>query len=249
MEPARFYTGLVAELYAALRSHVYDDPTPWRRFIAGAGEPALELGCGDGDPLLALRELGLDVDGLDSSADMLERCRAAAASRGLEVTLYHQAMEDMHLPRRYRAIFLAGPTFNLLPDDDTAVRALAAIRRQLAADGTALVPLFIPDLDPPDDLGQPREHHLDDGTLLRVAALRVDIDRDRRTSTTLLRYERHLPGESVEQVERPWVLHWYDPETFHRLAAQAGLEVTDVRPTSDDDPDGGIDVRLVPAPR
>ncbi|WP_407061585.1 methyltransferase domain-containing protein [Actinomadura napierensis] len=33
----------------------------------------MELGCGDGDPLLELRRRGLDVDGVDSSADKLER--------------------------------------------------------------------------------------------------------------------------------------------------------------------------------
>jgi hypothetical protein len=39
----------------------------------------MEIGCGDGDPLLALRHLDLDVGGLDSSSgDMLERCRANA---------------------------------------------------------------------------------------------------------------------------------------------------------------------------
>ena len=53
---------------------------PYARFIAGFGEPALELGCGDGEPLLDLRAMGLDVEGLDSSADMLDRCRTAAAS-------------------------------------------------------------------------------------------------------------------------------------------------------------------------
>ncbi|MFM7617915.1 MAG: SAM-dependent methyltransferase, partial [Actinomycetes bacterium] len=53
-EPADFYTGLVADLYAPLRS-VVPDPDPYARFIARTGTPALELGCGDGDPLLDLR--------------------------------------------------------------------------------------------------------------------------------------------------------------------------------------------------
>lgn len=84
--PARFYTGLVAELYSILRSE-NPDPTPYRRFIAAFGEPALELGCGDGDPMLALRLDGVDVEGLDSSADILAeagrlmRCTTVSADR------------------------------------------------------------------------------------------------------------------------------------------------------------------------
>jgi hypothetical protein len=71
---------------------------------------------------LTLRERGLDVEGVDSSSDMLARCRAAAAERGLTVTVHCQAMQDLHLDRRFRSIFLAGPTFNLLPDDNPRER-------------------------------------------------------------------------------------------------------------------------------
>ena len=105
MEPSHFYTGLVADLYAPLRGHVYDDPEPWLRFITEVGEPALELGCGDGDPLLALRQRGIDVEGVDSSPDMITRCKAAATAAGLSVTLYCQPMEDLALDRRYRSAF------------------------------------------------------------------------------------------------------------------------------------------------
>lgn len=38
--------------------------------------PAQELGCGDGDPLHELRRRSLEVDGVDSSADVLERSDA-----------------------------------------------------------------------------------------------------------------------------------------------------------------------------
>ncbi len=97
------------------------------------------------------------MEGLDSSGDMLSRCRNRAAERGLSVTLHEASMEQMELRRRYRSIYLAGPTFNLLPDDDTAWRALARIRAHLDADGSALVPLFVPPPVTADDLGRPRD--------------------------------------------------------------------------------------------
>ena len=90
MEPSLFCTGLVAEMYGRLRSVPSDPVEPYARFIAQSGEPALELGYGEGEPLLELRRRGLDVEGLDSSPDMSERCRLAAQSLGLPVVLHHQ---------------------------------------------------------------------------------------------------------------------------------------------------------------
>ncbi len=218
-----FYTGLVAELYAPLRSAT-PDPEPYARFIGRWGEPALELGCGDGDPLLELRTRGLDVDGLDSSPDMLARCRRAAAARGVDVVLHCQTMQTMDLGRRYRSIYIAGPTFNLLPDDESAAGALGAIRRHLDPEGAALIPLLIPAPTPADVLGRPRVQVNDDGTELSVTPIAEVRDESTRCQTTTLRYERSSADGRVTE-ERPWVLHWHTQSGFRTLAAASGLDV------------------------
>jgi hypothetical protein len=46
----------------------------------------LQLGCGDGDPLLALQADGLDVHGLDWLADVLAKLLRTAAERSIEGT-------------------------------------------------------------------------------------------------------------------------------------------------------------------
>jgi SAM-dependent methyltransferase len=237
MEAAQFYTGLVADLYAPLKSISFD-AEPYARFIAASGEPALELGCGDGEPLLELRRRGLDVDGLDASADMLERCRRAAAHDGIAVTLHHQTMEAMQLTRRYRSIFLAGPTFNLLPDDDKARAALARIRAHLEVGGSALIPLFIPSATPKELLGRPRESRAPDGAILRVASVSEMRDDAARVQTTVLRYERERDG-AIDVLERPWLLHWYTQAGFRELATSTGFAIDAVldatgRPAADD---------------
>ncbi len=226
-DPALFYTGLVAELYAPLRAAGPIDPEPYARFIAASGQPALELGCGDGDPLLDLRERGIDVEGLDSSPDMLARCRVAARARGLSVTLHESPIESMELVRRYRSIYLAGPTFNLLVDDDTAWRALARIRAHLEPDGSALIPLFVPDPIPEEVVGVPRTHVTDDGSTLRFSVLGSEWDDDARVQVTHTHYERERAGE-VEVLERRWVLHWHTQDGFRQLVSDAGLLVDEV---------------------
>ena len=223
-EPSLFYTGLVAELYAPLRGSGPPDPEPYARFIARSGEPALELGCGDGDPLLDLRARGLDVEGLDSSPDMLARCRAAAEERGLVVTLHQSTMESMELARRYKSIYLAGATFNLIVDDDTAWRALSRIRAHLEPDGAALIPLFIPSPMPPEALGAPRTHVTEDGRTMRFTVVSVARDDAARLQTAAVRYELET-GEGHAVEERAWVLHWHTQQGFRQLLGDAGLLV------------------------
>lgn len=223
-DPALFYTGLVAELYAPLRSASFA-PDPYAAFVDAFGEPALELGCGDGDPLLALRARGLDVEGLDASPDMLDRCRRRADDAGIAVTLHEARIEEMDLGRRYRSIFLAGGTFNLLPDDDAALRGLVRIRAHLAPGGAALVPLFVPAALDPDELGIARCHEPGDGSVMRCTAVASTRDEEWQVQRTVLRYE-HDHGDGHEVVEREWVLHWYTQERFRALAARAGLVVT-----------------------
>ncbi|MFE5212388.1 class I SAM-dependent methyltransferase [Streptomyces sp. NPDC056600] len=226
MDPAEFYTGIVADIYGPLKSSSHD-PRTYAAFVEEAGLPALELGCGDGDPLLELRRRGLDVDGVDSSADMLERLRRAADEQGLTVTVHHQRMEALDLPRRYRSVFLAGPTFTLLPDDATALAALRGIRAHLLDDGTALVPLFIPEPTPAGQIGLARTATAPDGAELSVSVVSEHRDETARTQTALLRYERRL-GSDHAVSERPWVLHWYPRDVFTELVTTAGLTVAGV---------------------
>ncbi len=234
IEPALFYTGIVAELYGPLRASGAPNADPYARFIERSGQPALELGCGDGDPLLELRSRGLDVEGLDSSPDMLARCRSAALELGLEVVVHNQSMEAMDLPRRYRSIFIAGPTFNLLPDDDTATRALDRIRVHLEPGGSVLIPLFVPSPTPREAIGRTRLHTPSPGTTMALTPVEEHRDEEARCQTTVLRYELTNPsGSTVE--ERPWLLHWYTQQGFRELTAAAGLEVKAVLK-----PEGGV---------
>lgn len=233
MQPADFYTGIVAELYAPLKSTTFS-ADPYAAFIDEHGQPALELGCGDGEPILALRVRGYDVDGVDSSADMLAQCRENARTAGVTVTLHHQRMEALDLPRAYRSVFLAGPTINLLPDDHTVVAALTAIRRHLAPDGYALVPLFVP---VQSELGTAVESTDSTGSLLRVTPISQQRDDTARTQTTVLRYEKRTDhGSQLE--DRPWTIHWHTPAGFAELAIAAGLDVVSTVAVDDDVPGG-----------
>ncbi|MEV6281552.1 methyltransferase domain-containing protein [Kribbella sp. NPDC051770] len=233
MDTADFYTGIVVDAYAKLKSSTFD-PTPYADFVATTGEPALEIGCGDGEPLLALRQAGLEVDGLDSSADMLRRCQANATALGLEVTLHHQRMQDLDLPHPYRAIYLAGPTFTLLPDDATALQALRGIRDHLTPDGRALIPFWIPAPTPEADLGVTLEAVDADGATLTYTPLSETYDEPTRTRTTKVRYERHAPDAPPESATRDWIIHWHTEASIQDLCTEAGFTIAHIATDEDD---------------
>lgn len=226
-DAADFYTGFVAEAYAALKAETFDADR-YAAFVRQYGEPALEVGCGDGHPILELVAAGIDVDGVDSSPEMIERARKAASERGLQTGLHVARMEAMNLGRQYRSIYLAGPTFELLPDDDTATRALQAFAEHLAPGGMVMVPLWIPGPTPSADLGVAREGTDDAGNLLRFTALSENYDTGARTRTTRVRYERQSSGIVSERLDRDWIIHWQTPQTIEALAAEAGLAVVDI---------------------
>lgn len=231
INPADFYTGLVAEAYQVLRGHSFD-PARYAAFVRTHGEPGLEVGCGQGEPVLDLAAEGLDVDGIDSSPDMIELARRHAADRGLDVGLEVALMQDMDLDRQYRSIYLAGPTFELLDDDETCLAALQAFRRHLHPDGTVLVPLWIPDRTSADDLGVARESVDDAGTTLRYTPLSEQYDPASRTRRTEVRYERIQSDGTAESVEKQWIIHWQTLESMTALAAEAGLAVSSVDPAA-----------------
>lgn len=223
MEPADFYSGIVVDAYAKLKSSSFE-PRPYIDFVKATGEPALEIGCGDGEPMLDLCAAGLDVDGVDSSADMVDRCRENAAKRGISTHVYHQRVEALNLERRYSSIYFAGPTFNLLVDDETATQALQAIAKHLTDDGAALIPLWIPDPTPHADIGVTRTAEDGPAVELRYTPLSETYDQEIRTRVTTSRYER-TTSSGTESADREWIIHWHTPHSFVAMCKDAGLEV------------------------
>lgn len=226
MDPAHFYTGIVVDAYARLKASSFDADL-YRDFVVAHGQPGLEIGCGDGQPLLDLCASGLEVEGVDSSEDMLQRCRANALRRGIEVRLHHQRVEDLALHRRYSSIYFAGPTFTLLPDDETARLALLAIHRHLTDDGLALIPLWIPDPTPTEELGICRSHDDGLGVEVRYTPVSETSDPVGRTRVTSTRYER-VTATGTQGAEREWIIHWHTPSSFRRLCRETGLDIVDL---------------------
>lgn len=68
----------------------------------------LDIGCGTGRLVLDYAKLGIDVDGIDNSPQMLAICRDKARKLGVAPAWLERNLESLDLPRRHRTIL--GPS-------------------------------------------------------------------------------------------------------------------------------------------
>lgn len=98
--PSTWHYGLVADYWALVNL----DAPELDLYAQHLRSPVLDAGCGAGRLLAPLRDRGLDVDGCDVSADMIERCR----QRVPDATLWVSALHELDPPRRYASIVCSG---------------------------------------------------------------------------------------------------------------------------------------------
>jgi len=116
------WTGLAARVWDPSGGDDPQNDYPFiKRLLEQNPGTALDMGCGTGRLLLRYLKDGFDVEGMDTSADMLAILREKAAAQGLkQPTLYQGYMQELDLPRKYQVIYVPCGTYCLVTD-----RALA----------------------------------------------------------------------------------------------------------------------------
>lgn len=118
----------------------------WAKSIQAHGQPALELGSGTGRMYIPLLEKGFDITGIDTSDDMMDRCRARCQTRGLKPQLYNQSMLELRLPRQFSLAFLPSGSLGLFIADDDIRRMFERVMAHLKPGG-----VFIYEYQPVSD--------------------------------------------------------------------------------------------------
>lgn len=140
------YRGLLAQTWDLLRgdTSTWPDRPFYRKIIELGGGPALDVGCGTGRLLLDYLAAGLDIDGVDNSAEMLALCRDKAMAMGIDVTqrLFDQKMDHLTLPRRYATIFVPSSSFQLLTDPLAAGEAMKRFHQHLVTGGVLVMSIM-----------------------------------------------------------------------------------------------------------
>jgi len=245
-EPQTWHHGLVATWWAEFNDDFRPHEVPYfERHVERDGEPALDVACGSGRLLIPCLRDGLDVDGCDVSADMIEHCRAKAAREGLTPTLFVQPMYELRPPRRYRTIFVCG-AFGLGSTREQDAVALRSFHELLEPGGTLLVDVEVPYADArqwgywiadgrralPEGLPPPRERRLaSDGAEYTLRGRVVDLDPLEQRVTLLMHAERWRDGALDAAEDRTLTINLYFRNELQLMLERAGF--ADVRVEGD----------------
>jgi SAM-dependent methyltransferase len=102
------------------------------------GATVLDCTCGIGTQALPLAALGFRLTGTDLSTTAIERARAEASRRGLDIRLRAADLRTLTVDEPYEAVISADNSLpHLLTDDDLAA-ALASVHAALAPGGVFL---------------------------------------------------------------------------------------------------------------
>jgi SAM-dependent methyltransferase len=181
---------------------------------AGAppGTPVVELGVGTGRVAVPTAAAGVPVIGIDSSAGMLEVCRARARGAGV-ADLLDLRLGDLRDPPVAERVALVTCPFRAylhLADDDERLGALRAARELLLPGGRLVFDVFAPS---PDDIDETNARWLE-----REPGIweRADWDEAERRLTLSVR------GEGAEA---SMTLAWLSQPEWQLLLERAGFEV------------------------
>jgi SAM-dependent methyltransferase len=212
-KPMRDYTGLGALAWAQFS---VDEPDPDRRFqriIQQHAGPALDVGCGTGRLLIPYLLAGLEVVGIDPSAEMLALCRIKAAERWLIPQLYQQEMQHLDLPRCYHTIFIPCGTLQLVVNRSQVFEALRRLHAHLVQTGVLVLTVYNRWREMEDErVGRWKlyaRHPLPDGSLLYKQVRVQERDLLEQTLTNEVRYRRVQARRVIEEQRCDAPEHWY----------------------------------------
>ncbi len=225
------YSGIVAAAYDEFfGDEPYWDQAFYTERIRANGGRALELACGTGRLLVPYLRDGLEVEGLDTSSDMLALLRAKAARLGLAPVLHQLPMQDFHLPGHYRTIFCPAGSFRILLSDDEILASLRCCLTALEPGGELLIPFDV--MVPPageETTWRERRH-------VQVPAFDADVriferngfDPAQRIVSWFLRWEVTRGGQT-EVFHRDHKLRHHTVEGFTALLLHAGFPAVQTR--------------------
>jgi SAM-dependent methyltransferase len=202
----------IARIYDPWSRTVVEDVPFYVELAKQSGGPVLELGVGTGRIAIPTAMAGVDVIGVDASAEMLTVCRERADEAGVGGLLDLRLGDLRRPPVDERVPLVTCPfrAFLHLATDEERLQALGAVRRLLEPGGRFVFDVFAPsqdDIDETHGLWIEREPGIDE---------RADWDLGAQTLTLSV---RGTQGASS------MTLWWLEPQRWNALLLEAGFDV------------------------
>lgn len=221
------YGPLCTEVYEITKpiDRDYPDVPYYIRHLSSIGGRILEAMVGTGRLLIPLLEAGINVEGIDSSPDMLAVCRKHCTGRNLNPVLYQGCVANLDIPGKYSAIAVSFGSFMLLEKRTAAVAALQAFARHLEPQGRIFIDLELPieDFKTENIVKQRLPIDCPDGsTILLQSTSRIDWLN--QLNTTVIRYEKWKEGKLVATELQNLSLHWFGRDEFIMCLRESGYK-------------------------
>ena|SRR5215469_1079711 len=221
--------------YGPLATEVYELDKPigcrsadvdyYLALVADVSGPILDAGTGTGRMLIPLLEAGHQVEGLDSSPDMLGRCRQHCRDRGFDPVLREADMTVFVQLAAYEAVVIPEGSIALLDGRLATLQALTCFRDSLVPGGRLYVDVPLCSLP-----AAPAAvcHWRRDPYLWTVQTMHVEHDPAVNQTTRFLRYDKWQDGVlCATELQTRRLQHWSGQE-FEDLLAEAGFTNTRV---------------------
>jgi SAM-dependent methyltransferase len=219
------YGTLATEIYEQDKpvGHSFGDVEEYRRLLDGVTGRILEPAVGTGRMLIPLLESGLDVEGYDTSPEMLGVCLAHCRERNLNPVLHQADMTTFVRPGAYAAVIVPTGTIALLDGRAATLQALTCFRECLQPSGRLLV-----DLDPPpqprhETDPEPMRHWWAGPVLWTLHVHHIEYDPAASQTTRWLRYEKWQDGTLIATELQVFRLQHWTLAEFDGLLTEAGF--------------------------
>ncbi|NLY47383.1 MAG: class I SAM-dependent methyltransferase [Tissierella sp.] len=219
--------------YGRLSSELYDMDKPigssfgdvefYMNRLESCKGPILEPATGTGRILIPLLEKGLNVDGFDSSKDMLNICENNCRKRDLNPKLFEAKMESFLQDTKYDAIILPTGTFLLLHKRADSIKALKNFYKHLSKDGRLIVDMSL-QTDIAIGTVSTRTWEYSNGDIITLENKIVEVDYINQYTISHGRYEKWREGVLLQTELEYFPLRWYGVEEFKLILESIGFK-------------------------
>jgi SAM-dependent methyltransferase len=199
------YYDVWAQFYDAEHRELRDDIEFYVDLATEADGPVLEVGCGTGRVYLELLRAGVDADGIDRSAGMLDRLREKARDECLDPNVRRADVTAFEADREYALVVVPFRAFLHLTSLDEQRAALERIRESLAPGGRLAFNVFAPDFDVICDYSEEQEATFErDGEEYRMVSETTFVD---EVECVTREHRRLFDGDDELVAEQSFELH------------------------------------------
>jgi SAM-dependent methyltransferase len=219
--------------YGKILSEYYDLAYPdigekelsfWLKQMQHIKGTVLEMGCGTGRILIPLLERKINVIGIDSSADMLNRCRKKCKKLNLKTVLKKQSMQTFKLNHKLSFVFIPDGSLSFITTNDEMVQTFTNVYHHLLPGSAFMFDILHlgNKIKKPERGWQGDWKQVDDNLIYSKRYL-TEYDPDTHIQSRLLIIEKFVNGSLVGAEENLGKLRYYTIDEIAKFLHEAGF--------------------------